>query len=1148
MIFRERLHPAFRSLAVLLALLQAIACAPLLAQIVPPDYQEDKGDPEGQILQLKETSLASALKHYGEITQKSIIVDPQVANVTFNFRSQTKLSDREVLIALEKLMAMNNVSMVPFDDNFLLVRPIAAIHTGKSLGNIGDTGSSESGEPRIITTDLDAAGDEPIWHLLQLNHATFEEVQSIISQLVNPHNKLQYIERTNSIMIFDNASTIKNIKEVLDYMDKPQDFVEETFIYQILHAQASEIKSYIDELVASSQEDQQQAGNRRPPASPVQTARGIPIRRVGQNPTIPTPGGPTTDIAALAEQGLIQGRVQVTSDDRTNKLIILTRRENIEGFLDHVIRELDVPVAPEITVKAVRLEFAVAEELAGLLNELIGNVTEGQDEGGGAGAAAAADGRARSTGDLVNQIRNRQNNQALRNRAEAALGSADIGSLSEATKIIADERTNAILITGRISDIEILEAIIQDLDIMLPQVLVEVAILEVNLNDTLQYGVDWLQRSLTAVNRERFGPNGAVNIDTPVASFGGIQNTGAGGATGGPAGTTDASGIGRDLAVSSGGLTYFATFFDFNLDAVINLAAGSSEARVLSIPQILTTDGTEAQVVIGEARPIPTASSTTLGGVIRNTFEYRDIGINLTITPRITPNNTVVMEVSANADNVGGDVVIDGNSVPIITTRELSGEVAVQDRSTIVLGGLVSEDTRDSVSKVPVLGDIPVINKLFSSTNEENIRTELLILLTPTVLLSHEQSEWHTSRLHHSTESRNARWDKGWSGSRLAGDREVKRSSWRDRRDRPEILNAYDNEPDWKGQAIDRTIDLDLRPKPIDPFPPPPLRTTIKELREIDQLRQQRDGPDDPLARFRGIRPNAVNPGNSNFAPLGGNSGNNGTSGTTQPSNRVRTIKAAAPAAPRNPGARGGGASASPAFPAPLSGFSAPATPPARFPASSAAATAATFGQPAASRTTRIVPAQPTRVMPAQPAPMTTTRSRTWVPSTQPTRSYGSSPAPISAQPARRTVDGIPLAETIPVARPESTLFRDSAPRATRPSMDQLFPATSTPAPTIRSAPAPVAAPSPIYQPTPVYRPSTPAPIRTEPVLSPLPTTRGTLPPIVTPSTSGTSRPAAPERYADAPLDKSTYVGINSIPDDFQPPSIFGSGDDNKNP
>jgi general secretion pathway protein D len=260
-------------------------------------------------------------------------------------------------------------------------------------------------------------------------------------------------------------------------------------------------------------------------------------------------------------------------------------------------------------------------------------------------------------------------------------------------------------------------------------------------------------------------------------------------------------------------LTYYLTFFDLNLDTIIRLAATSRDARILSTPVVLTTDNTEAKINIGEERPVVTSTSTTDTGTQTQNFQYRSIGIDLAVTPRINPQRYVVMEIAQKADNVGGFEVINGNRVPIITKREINAQIAVQSRNTIVLGGLVSTDKTRSRTKIPLLGDIPLLGALFRADSREEARTELLVLITPYVLLTPEEARQETVRLHSNSQASKTRWPTGWSDSelpRLTPDQTDQILRARQAVETPGLIRDLfsGSRDDERGATIRRVVDL----------------------------------------------------------------------------------------------------------------------------------------------------------------------------------------------------------------------------------------------------------------------------------------------------------------------------------------------------
>ncbi len=684
------------------------------------------------------TSLDVVLDEVALRTGKVILRDPKVANVTVTLTTREPISVEEFLQAVESLLAMNNIALVPFRENFLKVVPA--------------DGVVRSGAPVLLDPAAGAPEEDGVSsQLIELKHLDYTEVQALITERLSPTAKVQPLERANGLLVTDSRTNIRRILEILALLDRPAEVREEVRIYELAHARASEIKARLEELIQQSQEELNRRQNRNgSSSSPIRTPPGV-IRPV------PAPPVATPSEEGVAAPGLIRGRVQMVADDRTNILLLISRPEN-DKFFGDMISTLDRKVDPEITVRIHSLQFADAENVAATLNELIGAASSARESGAAAGPAGAEGASTRTGQTLRDFIQQRAEMRAAVSAPAPGAGAGDIGRIAENTKILADKRTNALVLMGRNADLDILEGVVGQLDKMLAQVLVRAVIMEVNLNNNLAYGIDWLQRSLVVNNRRDI--NG-VPIREPVMAFGGGQNLSSTSTD-----FLDGAAVDRDVALSPGALSYFTSFYDFNLDAVLRLAQGSSDAKVIATPIIMTTDNTEASIVVGERRAIPTTTSTTIGGSVQSAFEYEDIGLDLSVTPRINPQGMVIMEVSQSSDNVGGTTRIDGNDVPIITTRQLTASVAIRSGGTLVLGGLVREDDRESVTKVPLLGSIPFLGALFRSTNTEKVRTELLVLISPQVVVSPEDAEELTRQLKRATELGNATWYRGWDAEK----------------------------------------------------------------------------------------------------------------------------------------------------------------------------------------------------------------------------------------------------------------------------------------------------------------------------------------------------------------------------------------------
>lgn len=749
----KRIHisPVIFSRAVIVAVLfYSVVGQPAFAQVVPP-LSETAGGPERFMnLSFRDTPLDLVLTTYSEITGRTMIKSPGI-NATITLRSQTRLTEREALKAIESALAMHNVALVPMGDKFLrVVQPTAVRQEGLPI-------------LRELPEEALPDSDQILSLIINLQYLEIAEVQPIFQQMIHGYGKIQPLERTNSLMITDTASNLNRIMEVLEFIDRPVEMREDIFVRRISFAEAAQIAARLGEFL---QDRQDQTDRPRAPTAPgVETSRAPP--GVIRAPRPDQPAVATTPLEAaaeLAERGVIQGRVKIVADERINTLFIISRPANFT-FFDRIIDILDQPVDPEIIVRVINLEYALAEDIAGILNEFIGaaatdSAVRALPDATQAEQVGAA--RAEALRDFAAGLA-RQPRSATPDTEDAASG---IGRLSPNTRILSDKRSNALLLMGRRSDIAALEDVVAQLDIMLGQVLIEAVIIEISLGKNIESGVDWLQRTLTAYNEERAGPAGGVVLRQPVAAFGGGSA---------PGGLVDnLGGIRESLAsgapaVPSGGLSYYLTFFDLNLDAVVRLAASSRDARILSTPVILTTDNTEAKIVVGESRPVVTSTSaSTVGDRQISNYQFRDIGINLTVTPRINPQRFVVMDIQQSADNVGGFEIIDGNRVPIITKREMAAQIAVLNRSTIVLGGLVNTDRIVSTTKVPLLGDIPLLGRLFRADTTEDTRTELLVLITPYVMMTPDEARLESARLHDHSHSSRTEWHTGWSDSEFA--------------------------------------------------------------------------------------------------------------------------------------------------------------------------------------------------------------------------------------------------------------------------------------------------------------------------------------------------------------------------------------------
>ncbi len=710
-------------------------------------------------LKFNQATLDIVLNDYSQKTRRTLLVGPKTPKAMFNLRSQGQLTLDEYLQAVETVLAMNGIALLDVGEKFIKVIPIAearqeALRIGEQefevvLDADGNPVTNLTGKIVQRYVGLDET-DELVNQLITLKHIGAAEAEAAVAPFKHAYGHIHKFETMNSLLVTDSSSNVNRIMKVLQYIDQPIEAREEPHVIAIKYSKASEIKQKLEELIADSQEQQKKVAVRKSSGSPGTVKRTPPgvIRARTVPKATPQQATVTEEVIEQAERGIIRGKVKIVADDRTNILIIITRPENMKYF-EKIVQVLDVETSPDVIVKVFRLEFADAKDVASMLNDLIGAAAKEETPAAGAKKPVAGEG-----------------STALRDvkkttPAVSADGKSKVGELSKDNiKILADERTNALIIMASKGDLVTIEEIIRDMDMMLSQVLVEAVVLEVNLGDTFESGFDWLQRSIIAYNEDEFGTR------SPVASF-------AGSGGGGQMAPSDSLAFSRVSEFPSdpmAGLTYYMTFFDLNLDMVLRLVSTDSRTKILQSPVILTTDNKDATIDVSTERYFYKGKKYVGGGdnpFYEDDVETKKVGVSLTVTPRINAKKFVVMEIAQQIDNVSGVQTINDTDWPIITSRKLEADISVGSGDTIVLGGLVVNQTVNTESKVPLLGDIPLLGRLFKSQRDEKARNEVIVFITPYVLNTPEEME-ADARRRADAASIDGMWKRGWSNSRLA--------------------------------------------------------------------------------------------------------------------------------------------------------------------------------------------------------------------------------------------------------------------------------------------------------------------------------------------------------------------------------------------
>ena len=369
----------------------------------------------------------------------------------------------------------------------------------------------------------------------------------------------------------------------------------------------------------------------------------------------------------------------ITADERSNSLLIRADKAS-RAYLKKVIEKLDSEVETDTNTRVRYLKYAKAIDLVPVLESISSSITT---------ADKAVAGKAPP-----------QNQSSI--------------------NIKAHEPTNSIVLSGTPSLIKEIDNVIDKLDIRRAQVHVEAIIVEMTERRAKELGMQWL-----------FGSKDGSSI-TPVGGTN-FNNLGNGINTAGAAALADTASL-AGIMSNVEGLSLGLGRFDssgFNFAALIKALETDTDSNILSTPSLMTMDNVEASILVGQEVPVVTGS--VAGDNNSNPFQTisrEEVGVKLKITPQVNDGSAVQLKIEQEVSSVTGT-----NSSDFITNkREINTTVLIDDGATIVLGGLIDDDVQESSSKVPLLGDIPYLGRLFRSDSTKILRRNLMVFIRPTII------------------------------------------------------------------------------------------------------------------------------------------------------------------------------------------------------------------------------------------------------------------------------------------------------------------------------------------------------------------------------------------------------------------------------
>lgn len=686
---------------VLLFISLTLFCLPLLAQEAEEGIQETETE-----ISVKNAEIASIVRVFSKKTKRNYILDERVKGKVTIFLPG-KVSAEESLRILESVLMLKGFTSVPIGENLWKIIPAKDAKQTTIPTVLGNDGSPAS--PALVT------------RLLSLKYVSAEDMQQVLQPLVSPDGLLNAYGGTNSLIIIDSEENIRRLEELVSAIDIASSEQDMTMI-PIKNAEAQAIADKLIELLGLND-----SKGERSSLLPNKNSIRQSIEQMASNVSLSQQSGlPSPQTIATGQSVSPRTRSpKILADERTNSLIIVADEETT-ARIKALVSQLDSKVDKSGNRFYVyRCQHAKAEDLAQVLSGLSGGTG-----GSSSRARLNTDSEDTRTSSLLTGNRNRNSrtssssalnrieNQSRRlgesrlSRNERGIESATLG---ENISITAEPSTNSLIISAGRADYEKILELLKQIDIKRRQVLVEATLLEVQMTDQTDLGMDFLT-SGGGKDGGVFAQQGFNNLAQLIQNPGGLS--------------------GFTAAVASSGTLTIGDALTIPSQAVLVRAAQSSQnANVLSAPKILTTDNEQAEIVVGQNVPFVTSTSRDKAN-LDNTFnqiERQDVGITLRLTPQISSENFVTLKLFTEVSSVVPTTVTDDKG-PITNVRTSETTVIAKDGQMIVIGGLLSDDVNQSTSGVPFLKDIPVLGHLFKDSADRFQKRNLLIFITPRIV------------------------------------------------------------------------------------------------------------------------------------------------------------------------------------------------------------------------------------------------------------------------------------------------------------------------------------------------------------------------------------------------------------------------------
>lgn len=698
------------------------------SEMISPDTIQFPNNPVSDFLMIYEK-----LKGVTLIKDATLLQGGASLSLTLN----QPVSKAEAIRLLESTLLLNGYAFIAVDKNSIKVINTAGGKNPRSEGVFLFTNESELPEGEVVAS-----------YVLPLTHLAASDAVEIFNQFIvlHPYGSMVAVPVANQVVITENSTLIRRLIDVKNLIDIPAPEKKSEFI-TLAQANADRVVELITTILEKRQEEGSGGSGK---AAAGQTAQ----------PSVPglqAPAGGKAGVTISGGKSGFASDIQLIADTRTNRILVIASPFDFAS-IKALIEQFDIAV--ELTDPYEHsLNYVAATDMLQILGDMLkeegdeggdstggGSQSTGKVSGGiGAGGVVAggSSGSSSSGGKKADVLSEPGEEQA----AESLI----VGK----TKLIADNRANSILVIGQPEAKDKVKAILTKLDKKPMQVYLATVIGQLQVSNDDEFAVNILQKYIG-------GPRtGAASVAGGKPFISGTKTVYGTNTDGNPTsqeqtGITPLSPAAATMAqmsqVAVGALPgmQIATFILGSIDLYINALTATSRFRIASRPAVFTANNKKATIYNGKKIAIPTSTVTTLGGggsatatsgSQQSNIQYQDVVLKIEVVPLINSAKEISLQIvqtndtlSQNSQAIGGGV-----EVPDINTQELNTTVIVPDRSTILLGGLVTQQDNKNVAGVPFLSTVPLMGNLFKSTSDITDRQELVVMIQPSVVQGNDE-------------------------------------------------------------------------------------------------------------------------------------------------------------------------------------------------------------------------------------------------------------------------------------------------------------------------------------------------------------------------------------------------------------------------